>query len=111
MKILADPLDASRDMFDSGRRIASGKSEHFVVSRLTLGRTAHLTIRSAPDGKAHVRVRIAGADVDQIDFVPVDAWVERVAEIPASIVTGEIDIEMANDGPNDFVDYHAWVTQ
>ena len=111
MKILPDPADGARDMFDGGRRIAPGRSERFTLTRLTVGRAAHLVVRSAPDGKAHVRMRVAGADVGQLDFEPTDAWVERVAEIPAALVTSSLEIEMANDGPNDFIDYHAWLTQ
>ena len=98
-------------MFDGGRRIAAGKSERFTMSHLTLGRAAHLVIRSAPDGRAAVRVRVAGGDVTRLDWAPTEGWVDLVAEIPAALVTHAIEIEMANDGPGDFIDYHAWLTQ
>lgn len=111
MKILPDPADETRDMFDGGRRIAPGRAERFVMRHLTPGRAAHLIVRSAPDGSAHVRLRVRGADVAKLQLSAVEGWVDKITEIPGDVVTRELEIEMANDGPNDFVDYHAWITQ
>ena len=111
MKVLADPADDRRDMFDSGRRIPAHRSEHFKVRGLRAGQIANLIIRSAPDTTARVILRVNGAPVMQLELVPTEGWVEGAAEIPIAHVLPELDIELFNQGPGDFVDYHAWVTQ
>jgi hypothetical protein len=111
MKILPDPADGRRDMFDGGRRIAAGKSERFVVRNLTPNAAAHLIIRSAPDAIARVFVRVGGTPVVELELERANGWVEGEAVLPAERVTAETTIEMWNQGPGDFVDYHAWVTQ
>ncbi len=111
MKILPDPMDPGEDMFDGGRRIGKGRRERFVVRGASRGRVAHLVIRSAPDGRATVHVRVGGEEVDHVDFERTEGWVEKEAKIPAEKVTADLDVELANDGPDDFIDYHVWVTQ
>ena len=111
MKILPDPSEPTDDMFDGGRRIAKGRSERFTIRGLTRGRAAHLVVRSAPDGHATVHVRAEGREVDRVAFEPIEGWVEKVATVPADRVEGEIAIELANEGPDDFIDYHVWATQ
>jgi hypothetical protein len=111
MKILADPADGRRDMFDGGRRIAAGKSERFVLRNLTPGKPAHLIVRSAPDAVARVFVRVFGKAIVELELERANGWVEGEVAIPADRVGAEIAIEMWNQGPGDFVDYHTWVTQ
>ena len=111
MKILPDPGDARLDLFDGGRRIAAGRAESFSVKNLDGTRGAHLVVRSAPDGRARVHVRIAGQEVATTDFEPTDGWVERVIAIPPEQMSRAMPIELANDGPDDFIDYHVWITQ
>ncbi len=111
MKILPDPQEASADMFDGGRRIGKGRSERFVLRGLARGRAAHLVVRSAPDGRASVRVRTGGEEVDRIVFERTEGWVEKEATVPTEKVTADLEVELANDGPDDFIDYHVWVTQ
>ncbi len=111
MKVLADPGDERRDMFDGGRRIPARRSEHFKVRGLTPGQIANLIIRSAPDSTSRVILRVNGSPVMQVELVPTEGWVEGAAEIPIARVLPELDIELYNEGPGDFVDYHTWVTQ
>ena len=111
MKILPDPMEPAEDMFDGGRRIGKGKSERFVVRGLTRGHAAHLVLRSAPDGHASMRVKVKGHEVDRVAMDPTEGWVEKWATLPKEDVDEELEIELANDGPDDFIDYHAWVTQ
>jgi hypothetical protein len=111
MKILPDPADGRRDMFDGGRRIAAGKSERFVVRNLTPNMPAHLLLRSAPDAIARVFVRVSGTPVVELELERANGWVEGEAVLPAERVNAETTIEIWNQGPGDFVDYHAWVTQ
>jgi hypothetical protein len=111
MKILADPSDARKDMFDGGRRIASGRAERFTAQHLESSKKAHLVVRSAPEGRAHVRVLVDGHAVGALSFEPTEGWVEQAIAIPEDRVSHEMRVEIVNDGPDDFVDYHAWVTQ
>ena len=111
MRVLPDPSDAHQDMFDAGRRIALGKSEAWIAKGLTFGAPAHLVVRTAPESKTRVRVRIGGADAGMLDFERTQGWVEAVLPIDATRVRSEIRIELTNEGPGDFVDFHEWVTQ
>ncbi len=111
MKILPDPDDDSTDLFDSGRRIAAGKNERFVLSHLEAGKTAHLLVRTAPEKDSHVFVRVDGKPTVELAFVGGSAWVEAVAEIEGARVGASIEVELWNQGPADFVDYHVWISQ
>ncbi len=109
MKILPDPSDDSKDMFDAGRRIAPGKNERFTLSHLAPGKPAHLLIRSAPESASNVFVHVANNPAVQLAFEKGSAWVEAVTPITPD--KESIDVELWNQGPTDFVDYHVWVTQ
>jgi len=111
MRVLPDPGEPRRDMFDGGRRIAVGKSESFVVRGASRGARAHLVVRTAPESKTHVRVRISGREVGALDLERTPGWVEPSVELPEGSLDGDARVELVNDGPGDFVDYHAWVTQ
>jgi len=111
MKILPDPSDEKSDLFDGGRRIAPGKNERFTLRNLGEGKPAHLLIRSAPETASNLFVRIGGTPAVQLSFEKGAAWVEAVVALPGDRIHGAIDVELWNQGPGDFVDYHVWVTQ
>jgi len=62
MRILPDPADPRRDMFDAGRRIAVGKRESFDARGLIMGKRIHLVVRTAQEARTTVRVRVDGRD-------------------------------------------------
>lgn len=116
MRILPDPSDPSVDMFDGGRRIAVGRSERFVVRDIEAGRAAYLAIRSAPESTTHVRVFVDGADVGTFTFERATAtsagsWRETLVTLPGANVHPDMRVELRNEGPGDFLDYHAWILQ
>jgi hypothetical protein len=112
MKILADPWDERRDMFDGGRRIGGGKSERFTLKNAILGREGKLLLRTAPDGKSRIVVRVNGVQIADETFHPVNAWVERVIDVPKEAVTRDkLDVVIDSVGPGDFVDYHVYFAQ
>ncbi len=112
MKILPDPLNARRDMFDAGRRIGPGKSESFVLRNAILGRAGTLLFRSAPDGRASIRILVDGVEIAKEAFVHHNGWIERAVPIPPGRVTRErLPVEIRSEGPGDWVDYHVWFAQ
>lgn len=111
MRVLPDPADTRRDLWDGGRRIGGGRSEQFVLRGVDAGKPAHLVFRTAPEASTHVRIRVGGVEVGALDVVKRSAWEERAIALPASVVAPGAKVEVLVDGPGDFVDYHAWVTQ
>lgn len=111
MRILPNPVDPNHDMFDGGRRIAVGRSESFFARDLVLGKPFHLVVRTAQESKTRVRVRVDGIDATTLDLDRTGGWEETAAEIPGERVHAAVRIELVNEGPGDFVDFHAWVTQ
>jgi hypothetical protein len=112
MRILPDPSSSQRDMFDGGRRIAVGKRESFDARGLVLGKRIHLVVRTAQEAKTMVRVRVDGRDLGTIALERTNGWEETGFEIGAEHVGGAtLRIELTNEGPGDFLDYHEWITQ
>lgn len=112
MRVLPDPADPRRDMFDAGRRIAVGKRESFDARGLVLGKRVHLVVRTAQEASTKVRVRVDGRDVGVITLERTDGWEETGFLIGEEHVRGAtIHVELTNEGPGDFLDYHLWLTQ
>lgn len=112
MRVLPDPVDERRDMFDGGRRIAANRRESFDARGLVLGKRIHLVVRTAQEGPTKVRVRVDGQDAGVISLERTDGWKETGLLIGQELVGGEkVHIELTNEGPSDFLDYHLWVTQ
>jgi hypothetical protein len=112
MRILPDPADPRRDLFDGGRRIAVGKRESFDARGLVLGKRIHLVIRTAQEAATSVRVRVDGRDAGTIKLERTNAWEEVGHLIGEEHVTGaNVRVELTNEGPGDFLDYHVWITQ
>ena len=62
MKVLADPIDPTRDMLDGGRRFEAGKEERFVLRKIAAKTRTHLVIRTAPEKETTVRVLVGGQE-------------------------------------------------
>ncbi|HEY8076823.1 MAG TPA: hypothetical protein VIF62_22005 [Labilithrix sp.] len=112
MRILPDPADPVHGLLDGGRRIAVGRGEHFVLSGVEGGvRPAHIVVRTAPENRTRVSVRVQGAEVGALDLDRGSGWLEAVVRIPPERVLAGATVELVNEGPGDFVDFHVWVTQ
>ncbi len=111
MRVLPDPNDARRDIFDAGRRIKVGKAEGWTARGLSLGKAVHLVVRAVPESTTRVSVRVDDVNAGDVTIVPGLAWSEVVLEIPADRVRPSLRITLTNEGPGDFVDVHEWVTQ
>jgi hypothetical protein len=112
MRVLPDPADPRRDLFDGGRRIAAGRSESFDVRGLVLGRRLHVVVRTAQEAAAKVRVHVDGLDAGAMLLERKDAWEEVAHPIPGELVRrADVRVELTNEGPGDFLDYHVWIAQ
>jgi hypothetical protein len=112
MRILPDPDDPRHDMFDGGRRIAVGKRESFDAPGLVFGKRVHLVVRTAQEGPTTVRVRVNGIDAGTLGLERTNGWEETGFLVDERFVQSDkIRIELTNEGPGDFLDYHLWVTQ
>lgn len=111
MRVLPDPEDTRRDLFDAGRRIALDRSESFGVRGLVLGKAAHLVVRTAQENATRVRVRVDGREAGTLELECTGGWQDSVFVLPGELVRGDVRISLTNEGPGDFVDYHLWLTQ
>ncbi len=112
MRVLPDPADARRDLFDGGRRIAVGKRESFDARGLIVGKRIHLVVRTAQEAATKVRVLVEGRDAGTIDLERTNGWEETGHLIADEFITRpNVRIELINEGPGDFLDYHLWITQ
>jgi hypothetical protein len=111
MKILPDPADEEHDMLDGGRLVRPGSRERMRLENLEAKKPAWLILRSAPVSATDVVVRIHGRDVETVHWTRSEGWDERVVTLPPEDVTAELPLELYNQGPEDFVDYHVWVAQ
>ncbi len=112
MRVLPDPADPRRDMFDAGRRIAPGKRSSFDARGLVPGKRIRLVVRVAQEAATKVRVRVNGRDAGEIELERVDGWEEAALVIDEELVdSSRLRIELTNEGPGDFLHYHAWIVQ
>lgn len=111
MKILTDPDNSTRTLFDGGRRISPERAESFLAHGVRPNTFAHLIVRSAPEQSTTVRVYADGVEVGTLALTPSEGWIESMVALTPDRVRDGMKLELKNDGPNDFVDYHVWITQ
>jgi len=111
LKVLADPEDPEKDLLDGGRELVAGASESMRLSGLTAGEDATIVLRAAPVANTTIHVRVNGVDLPKLLVTQKDAWVEPSVKVPAALVQSSVDVEVIDDGPNAFVDYHVWIAQ
>ncbi len=111
MRILADPVVPSRDVFDAGRRIPDGRSEEF---RMTAPKGdwhhARLVVRTAPERPGRVEVQMDGQQVGVLDMAKAGNFVELSVELPSLREPGRpMKFRLTPRGTADWVDYHVWL--
>lgn len=112
MRILPDPGNPGRDMLDAGRRIALGKSEAFDTAGLAPDQPIHLVVRTVGESATKVRVRVDDRDVGTLSLDRTGKWQESALSIQGEhIRRPNVRVQLTNEGPGDFVDYHLWITQ
>ena len=111
LKILPDPLVPTRDVMDGGRELRPGAKESMTLGGLAAGQAVTLLLRAAPVDASTVHVRINGRELPPLTLHHEDRWIEPALVVPGDQVGTTMAVEIANDGPGDFVDYHVWAAQ
>ncbi len=106
-RVLPDPSDPRRDMFDAGRRIPAGSSERFRL-KLTEGKRARLIARAAPEHDGDVRVIVDGEPVGAWHFSRGEGWQEAAVELPEARASHRVTLTAEGA---EWVDHHVWAVQ
>jgi hypothetical protein len=108
LKVLPDPRDATRDVFDAGRNSPEGTRESFVLEGIVPGRRLELVFRAAPVAHRVVPLRVDGVPVGELELPRTDGWVEVHVAVPP-VERPRIVVELGPSGER--VLYHAWAVQ
>jgi len=108
LKVLPDPRDPRRDVFDAGRNSPEGTREWFTLDGVAPGRRLELVFRAAPVADQVVPVSVDGVPVGKLELPRTDGWVEVHLPVPP-VKRPRIVVELGASGER--VLYHAWAVQ
>ncbi|MBL8744027.1 MAG: hypothetical protein JNK04_23130 [Myxococcales bacterium] len=104
-RVLADPDNKNRDLFDAGREIPQGERESFELEMpASLGKLIVRTVTTEP---SELRVVVAGGEVGRLVLEPSSGWREPSIDLPAGLPKRARVELIAERGS--WVDYHVWV--
>ena len=106
-RVLSDPTELRREMFDAGRRIPAGRSETFRM-KVTPGKGTRVIARTAPEHEVEIEVRIDGEPKGRWRFEKADGW--REAAMDVSVQKGAVEVTLTPVS-TDWVDHHVWAVQ
>jgi hypothetical protein len=110
MKILSDPRDPKRDLWDGGRLLSPDAGVSFSVAGLEPNKDATLWFRVAPSQHAKLNLSIGPDWVGSITLEPGDEWRELPLTLPAARVKNQLGLRLS-PSEGGFAVYHIWVTQ
>lgn len=87
MKLLPDPTDPRRDLWDAGRLLSTHMSLSFSLSGFR-AKTAHLAIRVAPSSASRLEVATPKGALLPVDILPSDEWQEVKVPLPVGEKNG-----------------------
>lgn len=104
-RVLADPADSRRDLFDAGRHIPGGVSE---TARLLAPRgRGRLVVRTVGEAASVVEVRAEGRVLGRLQAGGERGWSEPSIELPEDLpTTFELTLTRVE---GEWVSYHVWV--
>ncbi len=107
-RVLADPADPRRDLFDAGRIIPGGHSERAVLIAPRAG--GRLLVRVAPDAPLSTEVLVDGRAIGVLEAPMKDGiWQEHSIALPEGL--GErFELTLSAKG-KESVHYHLWVVE
>lgn len=105
-RVLADPDNPARDLFDAGRVVPPGRAERFRIRVPRSG--GALRARTVVTRPARVEVRIDGKPVGALAFASVEGWQEVELELPLGL-PGEVQIELS--ASDEWTNHHVWTVE
>ena len=106
-RVLADPIQPTRDLFDAGRVIAPDQTETAVMRAPGVG--GRLVVRSVVGHRVTVQVHAAGSAVGRLTLDPVAGWTETSLDLPAGL--GQyFQLDLTPIG-GDWLDCHVWIVE
>ncbi len=110
MKMLADPRDKRRDLWDAGRVLAPELSAQFQLTGFEPGKATRLLVRVAPAQRASLLIDVGGQRVGELELEPADQWQERELAVPPQLVKEGIDVRVTGGSGGNVV-YHLFAVQ
>ncbi|HEV8549664.1 MAG TPA: hypothetical protein VGQ57_11565, partial [Polyangiaceae bacterium] len=107
-KVLPDPRDPARDVFDAGRNSPEGTREWFTLDGIEPDRPLTLVFRAAPVASRVVPISIDGTPAGELRLPRTDGWVEVALDVKP-VTSTRIRVELGPSGER--VLYHAWAVQ
>jgi hypothetical protein len=110
MKMLEDPNNIGRDLWDGGRTLSGGVEISFVIGGLDPNKPLALSFRVAPAQEAGFEVKVGETNVGTVELTPVDSWREPHITVPSAHVRSSIRVSVRAT-KNAFALYHVWAQQ
>jgi hypothetical protein len=107
-RVLADPAEPQRDLFDAGRILSGGNT---ASARMTPPRAGgRLMVRLAPDRAVLLTLTIDGRPFEAITApATMGKWVEASVPLPSGL-PDRVRVELKAEG-SDAVIYHLWMVE
>ena len=107
-RVLADPADSSRDLFDAGRLIPGGSRETAQL-RAPTGR-GRLVMRTAAGRVASINISVAGRPLGRLTTPKGGGgWMEASLDLPVDLPASfEVSLEVVE---GEWVNHHVWVVE
>jgi hypothetical protein len=109
MKILPNPADPQRELFDAGRLVFSGTKTRFILHGFKAKQPVELTFRAAPADVTRFEVYVDGRRIDSVELLGGRTWQEPRVTVPERYVRETMRIEIRPDGTENIL-YHLWAT-
>jgi hypothetical protein len=105
-RVLPNPRNAARDMFDAARAIGPTVLERFTLRGLEPGRRVRLLVRSANVYSQRIPITADGQALGYLDLPGSDGWAESSIELPVP-ESDELELEV---GPtrHERIIFHFW---
>jgi hypothetical protein len=106
-RVLADPIQPTRDLFDAGRVIPPDHSETAVMR--APGVNGRLVVRSVVGRRVTIQVHAAGSAMGRLTLDPAMGWTESSLDLPANLGP-YFQLDLTPIG-GDWLDCHVWIVE
>jgi hypothetical protein len=106
-RILADPTEPARDLFDAGRVIQPGHSEIAVMRAPRAG--GRVVVRSGVGHRVTIQVHAAGNAIGRLTLDPARGWTEASLALPPNL-SPYFQLELS-PVESDWLDCHVWILE